>query len=352
MGLEDLKTEISARLEPSGALVAELNALDGDILILGAGGKIGPSIARLARKALVQEGGAQKAGGSNPAGRNRKVIAVSRFSEPGLAEQLRGEGIEILSADLLDDRQLQALPEARNVLYLAGNKFGTTGREPFTWAMNAYLPGRVAEKYRDSRIVVYSTGNVYPFMPAGSGGASETLRPEPVGEYGQSCLGRERIFQYFSSRYGTPLLIYRLNYAIDLRYGVLTEIATAVKERRAVDLSTGYVNVIWQGDANEMALRALGHCSAPPRILNVTGPETVPVRWLAEEFGKLLDEEPVFSGVEQPTALLSNAGAAFDLFGYPQVTLGQMIEWTAAWVLAGGELLNKPTHFQERKGRF
>ncbi|QEC52202.1 NAD-dependent epimerase/dehydratase family protein [Anseongella ginsenosidimutans] len=340
MKLEEVNEKVAAALEPSRSLIAGLEALDGDILILGAGGKIGPSIARLAKQALLR------------AGSSKRVIAVSRFSEPGLKEQLQQEGIETRAADLLDERQLQALPEAENILYLAGNKFGTTGQEAFTWAMNTYLPGRIAEKYRSSRIVVYSTGNVYPFMPSGSGGAAEDQAPEPVGEYGQSCLGRERIFQYFSSRYNTPLLIYRLNYAIDLRYGVLTEIARAIMEQRPVDLGTGHVNVIWQGDANEMALRALGHCSVPPRILNITGPETIPVRWLATELGKLLGRQPEFVNTEQPTALLSNAGAAHRLFGYPKVTLTEMVEWTAAWVREGGELLNKPTHFQERKGRF
>lgn len=340
MDLENIKKSAAALLEPSDALLSDLSDLEGDILILGAGGKIGPSLALLAQQAILK------------AGLSKKVTGVSRFSEPGLRNRLESAGIQTIAADLLDDKQLQSLPDARNVLFLAGTKFGTTGQEPFTWAMNTYLPGRVAEKYRNSRIVVYSTGNVYPFIAPASGGATEELPAEPVGEYGQSCLGRERVFQYFSSRYQTPLLIYRLNYAIDMRYGVLLEIAKTVKSGQAVDLSNGHVNVIWQGDANEMALRALKHCSVPASILNITGPETLSVRWLAEEFGKLFGCKPEFVNEEQPTALLSNAAAAQQLFGTPRVSPERMIELTAAWVRQGGEVLNKPTHFQERKGKF
>lgn len=340
MELKEIKERAAALLEPSDALLSDLSELEGDILVLGAGGKIGPSLALLARQAILK------------AGISKKVTGVSRFSEPGLREQLESAGIQTIAADLLDEKQLQSLPDARNVLFLAGTKFGTTGQEPFTWAMNAYLPGRVAEKYRNSRIVVYSTGNVYPFTSPDSGGASEEQPAEPVGEYGQSCLGRERVFQYFASRYRTPLLIYRLNYAIDMRYGVLLEIARTVKEGRPVDLSNGYVNVIWQGDANELALRSLKHCSVPPAILNITGPETLSVRWLATEFGKLFGSEPEFINQEQPTALLSNAAESQRLFGASRVSISQMIELTAAWVEQGGEVLDKPTHFQERKGRF
>ncbi|WP_247236559.1 NAD(P)-dependent oxidoreductase [Telluribacter sp. SYSU D00476] len=335
-----MHVDVDEILRPSETLVAELATLEGDLLILGAGGKIGPSICRLAKAAFTQ------------AGVPNRVIGVSRFSEDGLEAQLNEEGIETIAADILDDEQLQALPLAKNVLYLAGTKFGTTNRESYTWAMNTYLPGRVAEKYKDSRIVVYSTGNVYPFTPVLSGGATEETRPEPVGEYGQSCLGRERMFQYFSSLYNTPLLIYRLNYAIDFRYGVLLEVAKSVQAQRPIDLTMGHVNVIWQGDANEMALRSLLHCEAPAKILNITGPETVSLRWLAYEFGKIFDTTPQFINEEHPTALLSNAAESFRLFGYPSVTLKQMIQLTADWLRSGGETINKPTHFQERKGQF
>ena len=327
-------------LKPSDALVADVTKLEGDILILGAGGKIGPSIARLARKAL------------DKAGKTNRVIGVSRFSEAGLSEELNNDGIETISADILDDAQLQALPDAPNLLYLVGTKFGTSNNQPYTWAMNSYLPGRVAEKYRNSRIVVYSTGNVYPYTHVAAGGATEEIPAEPVGEYGQSCLGRERIFQYFSSVYGTPILLYRLNYAIDFRYGVLLEIAKSVFAGKPVNLLTGNVNVIWQSDANEMAIRSLLHCDSPSKILNITGPETVSIRWLAHEFGKHFNVEPEFINEEQPTALLSNAAESFRLFGYPKVTLKEMIEITANWLKSGGETINKPTHFQERKGKY
>lgn len=327
-------------LAPSEELIQDISQLEGDVLILGAGGKIGPSIARLTKKALEL------------AGKTNKVIGVSRFSEAGLAESLNADGIETIAADILEDDQLQALPDAPNVLYLAGTKFGTKDRESYTWAMNAYLPGRVAEKYRNSRIVVYSTGNVYPFVDITSGGVSEDIKPNPVGEYGQSCLGRERMFEHFSRKYNTPVLIYRLNYAIDFKYGVLLEVAKSVLADKPIDLTTGFVNVIWQSDSNEIAIRSLLHCSTPPKLLNVTGPETVSVRWLAEEFGKLFGKTPQFVNAPQQTALLSNAAESFKLFGYPKVTLKQMIEITATWLLEGGETINKPTHFQERKGQF
>ena len=327
-------------LHPSDSLVADIAKLDGDILILGAGGKMGPALAKLAKQAV------------DKAGVDKKIIAISRFSEPGLKEELTQAGIETYNADLLKEDELQSLPTAKNVLYLAGTKFGTIGKEPFTWAMNSYLPGRVAQKYKDSRIVVFSTGNVYPLSLVAKGGATEEQLPEPVGEYAQSCLGRERMFQYFSSINQTPLLIFRLNYANDTSYGVLLEIAKSVNEERAVDLSMGHVNVIWQGDANEMAIRALPHCETPSKILNITGPETVSVRWLAEEFGKLFEKKPVFINEEQTTALLSNAAESFRLFGYPKVPLKKMIALIAAWIKQGGKTINKPTHFQERKGQF
>ncbi|GAA4320123.1 epimerase [Compostibacter hankyongensis] len=338
--MQDIHAVVNKLLQPSDALIADMAALEGDLVILGAGGKIGPSLARLAKQAIDRSGAP------------RKVTAISRFSEPGLKAALEKDGIETHAADLMNEAALQALPYAQNVLYLAGTKFGTTGKEPFTWAMNTYLPGRVAERYKEARVVVYSTGNVYPFTPVGSGGADESCAPAPVGEYGQSCLGRERVFQHFSERYRSPLLIYRLNYANDLRYGVLLEIAKAVKEERAIDLSMGHVNVIWQGDANEFALRALHHCELPAGILNITGPETASVRWLAETFGKIFRKTPVFTGEEQPTALLSNAAESFRRFGYPKVPLIRMIQLTADWLEAGGATISKPTHFQEREGQF
>lgn len=327
-------------LTPSAALIADIKRIKGDLIFLGVGGKMGPSMAQLARRAVDEAGSGQR------------IIGVSRFSDARARDALENAGVETIAADLLDETHLASLPDVPNVIYLAGQKFGTTGKEGFTWAMNTYLPGRVAEKYQQARVVAFSTGNVYPFMPVLKGGASEDLPTDPKGEYGQSCLGRERIFQYFCEKYDMPTLIYRLNYAIDLRYGVLLEVAKSVKNGKPIDLTTGHVNVIWQGDANEIAIRSLLHCSTPAKILNVTGPETVSVRWLAHQFGTLFQKEPAFVNEEQPVALLSNAAEANKLFGYPKVTLKEMIEMTAAWLLQGGELIDKPTHFQEREGKF
>jgi nucleoside-diphosphate-sugar epimerase len=338
--MKEVELTYKKLLEPSDDLVSEIAALDGDIIILGVGGKMGPALARVAKQAV------------DKAGINKKITGVARFSEPGVRDELNSAGIETISADLLLDDQLQALPDIKNVLYLAGTKFGTTGNESFTWAMNSYLPGRIAQKYKSSRIVVFSTGNVYPLTPVLMGGADETLAPQPVGEYAQSCLGRERVFQYFSLRNNTPILIYRLNYANDVTYGVLLEVARSVKEKRTLDLTMGHVNVIWQGDANEMALKAFRHCAVPAKILNITGPETTSVRWLAQEFGKLLGETPRFINHEQDTALLSNAGESCRLFGYPKVPLKKMIELIVDWINQGGKIIDKPTHFQERAGQF
>lgn len=327
-------------LEPSQQLIESIATLEGDIIILGVGGKMGPSLAKLAKRAI------------DLAGMNKRVIGVARFSEPGLEDELQQHGIITHPADLLDDHALQRLPDAQNVLYLAGTKFGTTGKESFTWAMNSYLPGRVAEKYQKSRIVVFSTGNVYPLTLVQSNGPSESYPTQPVGEYAQSCLGRERVFQYFSQKHQTPILIYRLNYANDVTYGVLTDIALKVKNQQPIDLRMGYVNVIWQQEANEIALRSLHHCSVPAKILNVTGTEKLSVRQLAVEFGKVFGQEPVFTNQEQDTALLSDASEMRRLFGNPAVSLRQMIEVIAGWITEGGKLLNKPTHFQEREGKF
>lgn len=338
--MKDIRQSYDRLLLPSDDLIADVKALDGDILILGVGGKMGPALAKLAKQAV------------DKAGVNKKVIGVSRFSQPGLPDELKQLGVETYNADLLEDDQLASLPDAANILYLAGTKFGTTGNESFTWAMNAYLPGRVAEKYKHSRIVVFSTGNVYHLTPVTSGGADEDRIPEPVGEYAQSCLGRERLFQYHSAKNNTPVLIYRLNYANDVSYGVLLEIARSVYEEKVIDLGMGNVNVLWQGDANEMAIRALHHCRVPARVLNITGPETVSVKWAAKEFGKMFGKAPQFINEEQPTALLSNAAESFYLFGYPKVPLKRMMELLAGWISRGGRISDKPTHFQERKGQY
>jgi nucleoside-diphosphate-sugar epimerase len=325
---------------PGDALVEDLGKLDGDILVLGAAGKMGPTLCKLGQRALAAAGG------------KHRILAVSRFSSADTRTDLEAGGISTIACDLLDEAAIAGLPAVENVVYMVGTKFGTSGNPHLTWRNNVYVAGRIADHYRNSRVVVFSSGNVYPLRPLAEGGADEHVPPNPVGEYAQSVLGRERMFEYAAHTWGTKVLQFRLNYAIDLRYGVLHEIARAVWEGRPVDVSMGSVNVIWQGDANEMALRSLLHAENPPRILNVTGPENASVRWLAQEFGRRLGKSALIEGTENPTALLSNAGAAHALFGYPRTTLGQMIEMTAHWVRNGGERWDKPTHFQERQGQF
>lgn len=320
--------------------LSDIRRLDGDLLVLGAGGKMGPSLSMLAVKAIRE------------AGLKKTVYAVSRFQNAEARNELEQAGVKVIPADLMDDSSLRKLPAVPNIIYMAGTKFGTTGNEALTWAMNAYLPGRVAEQCRQSKIVVFSTGNVYPLTEVISGGPSESNPVGPIGEYAQSCLGRERVFHHFSQQHGTPMLMFRLNYAIDLRYGVLLEIAKSVKNGVPIKLSMGHVNVIWQGDANQIAIRCLHHCSSPPEILNVTGSSILALRDAAQAFGKIFNKEPVFEGVEQSTALLSNASKMERLFPFAKVSVSQMIEMTAEWLLQDGAQLNKPTHFQERSGKF
>ena len=335
------ETQLESRLsEPTNEVIASIAALEGDILILGVGGKMGPTLAKQAKRAI------------NCAGITKKVTGVSRFSTTGLQEDLQEAGIETITADLLSEDCLQNLPDTENVILMAGRKFGSTGNEHLTWAMNSYMPGRVAEKFRDSRLVVFSTGNVYPLTPVSHGGATESSPVAPIGEYAQSCLSRERICTHFSLQYGTPMTILRLNYAIDLRYGILLDIAEKVYAEEPISLEMGNVNVIWQGDANAIALRAFAHCQSPPLILNVTGPETVSIRSIASRFGTLFNKSPIFDGQEAETALLSNASRCHQLFGYPRVSLEQMIEWMAEWVRIGGTTLRKPTYFEVRDGKF
>jgi len=330
--------ELEERLaRPSAGLVDDLGRLDGDIMILGAGGKLGPSLVRLAL---------------NATGGDRRIIAVSRFSEPGLAEALEGEGASVVRADVADERELRELPEAPNVVFLVGAKFGTQGREHATWFTNTYLPGRVADRFRDSRIAALSTGNVYPLVPVTSGGSTEDDPPGPVGDYAMSCLGRERVLSHFSATYGTRMSLIRLNYAVELRYGVLVDLAQKVLAGEPIDLTTGQVNVVWQGYANEVTLRSLLLAGTPPYVLNLTGPELVSVRQAALALGAELGKEPVFSGEEAPTALLSNAARCHRRFGYPAITPLELIEHTARWVADGGPLLGKPTKFDRRDGRF
>jgi nucleoside-diphosphate-sugar epimerase len=335
---EDLEAYLS---RPTPGTISALSALDGDLLILGAGGKLGFSLANLARRSLDEIAS------------NRRVIAVSRFGDAATRTRFEAAGVETLAVDLMEDGALDALPDSPNVLYLVGMKFGSTGDPGATWAMNTHLPGLTAHRFRSSRIVALSTGNVYPLVDVRSGGSVETDPPGPVGEYAQSCLGRERMFLFSSQRYATPVTLVRLNYANDLRYGVLTDIAVKVARREPVDIATGCVNVIWQGDANAAILQSFALADSPPAILNVSGPETASVRWLATRLAELLGAPaPVFIAEEAQTALLSNCAKQHALFGYPSVALGRLLEWTAAWTSRGGRLLNKPTGFQKRDGTF
>jgi nucleoside-diphosphate-sugar epimerase len=325
---------------PSERDKAFMRTLDGDLLILGVGGKMGPSLARRARRA------------ADETGVNKRIVAVARFSNAGLRQELEQAGIETIAADLLEHDQLAALPDIPNVIFMAARKFGTTGNEYLTWALNTYLPACVAERFRSSNIIAFSTGNVYPLVPVTHGGPTETTPTAPVGEYAQSALARERMFEYFSARYGTRVTLLRLNYAIDLRYGVLLDIGLKVFERRPVNLAMGLVNVIWQGDANSVCLRAFTLCQSPPSILNLTGPETLSVRSIARRFGEHFGVEPIFEGTEADSALLSNAARCHSIFGYPEVSAGQMIEWLVSWIKLGGVMWNKPTHFEVRDGKF
>ena len=321
---------------PSTALIDTLDRVPGDLVVLGVGGKIGPTLARMAKRADS----------------GRRVIGVARFSEPGLRDRLEQHGIECIEADLLSREALAKLTDAPNVVFMAGRKFGSTGSEWLTWAMNAHVPALVAERFALSRIVVFSTTCVYPFVSTAGSGATESTPPTaPSGEYANSCVARERIFQHFSHQLGTAGRLLRLSYAIDMRYGVLHDVAQKVMYREPIDLTMGHANIIWQGEANDWALRSLAHCKVPTAPLNLSGPR-VSIREVAQALGRRFRIEPIFTGTEANTAWLVDCSEAFRLFGAPQVSLDTMLDWTADWVQRGGASLGKPTHFEVRDGNY
>ena len=320
---------------PGSALVADLGSIDGDIMVLGVGGKMGPTLARMARRAAP----------------TKRVIGVARFSEAGLRAKLEAQDIECIEADLLSREALAQLPEVRNIVFMAGRKFGSQGSEWLTWAMNGHVPALVAERFSTARIVAFSTACVYPFVSTAGKGAKEDIPPDPPGEYANSCVARERMFQHFSHQFMTPGRLIRLSYAIDMRYGVLHDLARKILDRETIDLAMGHANIIWQGDANEWALRSLAHCTAPTTALNVSGP-VVRIRAAAEGLGKRLGIAPVFSGREAESAWLIDSAEAVKLFGVPSVSQGTLLDWTADWMARGMTTLNKPTHYEARDGKY
>jgi len=347
MVTNDLPDEIrdEAQLEdllstPSDAAVDAVARVQGDLMLLGVAGKMGPSLARMARRA------------SDAAGVKRRIIGVSRFSTPGSEAALQARGIETIRGDLLEESFLDRLPEIPNLIHLAVMKFGASSSPAMTWAINVHLPAMVCRRFRGSRIASFSTGNVYPLVPIDSGGSRETDTPGPVGEYAMTALGRERMFTHFAERCGTPTTLVRLNYAAELRYGVLLDIAQRVFAEQEIDLSMGYANVIWQGDANAMTLASLADAAAPPFVINVAGPELVSVREMAQRFGQFFEKTPRLTGTEAPTALLSNGSKGHDLYGDPRVSVELLTRWIAGWVRCGGRTLGKPTHFEVRDGKF
>jgi len=333
--IETEEALIDQMTTPSAAVAAAVDELDGDVLILGVAGKMGPTLAEL----LVRAGA-------------KRVIGVSRFSDQEQQRYLESVGVETVKADLLDEDALASLPEAPYVCLMAGFKFGATGNQPMTWAMNTWLPGEVLQWYPESRIVYVSSGNVYAYTPTEGKGAGEEDELGPVGEYAQSRLGGERIAEHFSREQGTPLVIARLFYATELRYGIVHDLAWKIYQEEPIDLAMGHVNQIWQGDANAYLARLFPLCTSPATVINLTGPEVLGVRRLAQRLGEELGKEPVFAGEEADTALLGDASRLVEQFGEPEIAPEQIVRWVAHWVEIGGRSLGKPTKYESRTGKF
>jgi nucleoside-diphosphate-sugar epimerase len=326
--------------EPTPGTVETMQRLEGDVILLGVAGKMGPTLARMAKRA------------SELAGVSRRVIGVSRFSSLAQERELQQHGIETVRCDLLDESAVEKLSEVPNVIYMAGMKFGSTNQESLTWAMNTHLPAIICRKFKHSKIVAFSTGNIYGLVPVANGGSVETNAPNPAGEYAMSCLGRERIFEHFSRTLQIPTAIVRLNYACELRYGVLVDLAQQVFAGKPIDLSMSWFNTIWQADANAMTLQCFDHVSTPPFFINITGPEVLNVRDVCEKISRFMDKPVSFSGSESSMALLNNAQRSFQLFGKPCVGAEQLLVWVADWIKNGRGTLCKPTHFESRDGKF
>jgi len=329
-GLENILSD------PTEAVKKVVGDLSGDIMVLGAGGKMGPTLAMMLKKASP----------------GKKIYAVSRFSDKAVRNRIEQAQVETIEADLLDESHYRKLPDVENVFYLAGMKFGSTGNQPLTWALNSFVPALVARHYKNSQIVAYSTGNVYPLVDIAGGGAREETTPEPVGEYAQSCLGRERMFEYFSQLYKTPVTLVRLNYANEPRYGIIVDLTLKILNDEPIDLTMGAVNLIWQRDANDYIIRAITLAKSPPAVLNVTGPDTITIRSLAEQIGRTLGRKPKLVSREAPSALLSDVSYCLSTFGLPHTTLEQMVSMITRWVTAGKKTLNKPTKYDIRDGKF